>query len=69
MVSYPISSPNIVDIGYDEVSETLEIQFKLNIIYHYFNVPLSEYIELMKATNTEQYYLNFIKYNYHFELF
>lgn len=69
MVSYPISSANIVAIGYDEVTETLEIQFKLNIKYHYFNVPLSEYIELMKAPNPEEYYLNFIKYNYHFELF
>lgn len=69
MNRYPVNTNNILSIGYDEVSETLEIEFKLKIIYHYFNVPLSEYIALMKAHDTEVYYLNFIKYTYHFELF
>ena len=69
MITYPISSQNIVSVGYDEVSQTLEIQFKLKITYRYFEVPLSEFIELMKAPNPEAYYLRFIKYTYHFELF
>lgn len=69
MVHYPIASANIVSIGYDEVHQTLEVQLKLKITYRYFEVPLSEYIELMKAPDTEEYYLNFVKYNYHFESF
>ena len=40
MNRYPINSANIVSVGYDEVNEVLEIEFKLKIIHQYYNVPL-----------------------------
>jgi len=69
MNRYPVNTNNILSIGYDEVNEVLEMEFKLKIIYNYLNVPIAEYIALMKAQNPEEYYLNYIKFNYHFELF
>lgn len=69
MNRYPVNTTNILSIGYDEVNEVLEMEFKLKIIYHYLNVPITEYIALMKAQNPEEYYLNYIKFNYHYELY
>lgn len=69
MNRYPVNTTNILSIGYDEVNEVLEMEFKLKIIYHYLNVPITEYIALMKSPNPEEYYLNYIKFNYHYELF
>lgn len=42
----PVSSSNIVAIGYDTATLTLQVQFK-NAVYQYFDVPLSVYEELM----------------------
>lgn len=39
MKRQPVSSSNIVAIGCDTTSETLEIEFKSGLIYQYFNVP------------------------------
>lgn len=43
---FPVSSSNIVAIGYDSTSLTLQVQFK-DAVYQYFDVPLSVYEELM----------------------
>lgn len=69
MTQYLIQSSNITYIGYDEVNQVLEIEFKLNVIHQYFEVPLSEFIALMKSENTEEFYLNFIQCKYHFDTF
>lgn len=34
-----VTSSNIASIGYDETSETLEIEFKNGGVYQYFDVP------------------------------
>jgi hypothetical protein len=68
MTRYPVHTKNILSVGYDEVNEVLEIELKLKLIYHYLDVPLSEYIALMKADDVEDFYLNYIKLNYHFEI-
>jgi hypothetical protein len=50
MNRYPVTSTdNIVSVGYDEIKEVLEIEFKLEVIHHYFDVPLNEFVHLMKA--------------------
>lgn len=67
MNRYPINSANIVSIGYDETTETLEIEFKLKILHHYIQVPLDEFIFLMKSSNTEKYFVQFIQNKYHFD--
>ena len=33
-----VSSSNIVSVGYDPASETLEIEFQSGAVYQYYNV-------------------------------
>jgi hypothetical protein len=68
MNRYPVESENIVSIGYDEIAQKLEIEFRLKVIYNYLEVPLSEYVAIMKAPNTDEFYFNFIQSKYHFEI-
>ena len=69
MNQYLIKSRNIINIGYDEVDQVLEIEFKLNVVHQYFDVPLDEFVALMKAEDTEEFYFNFINCRYHYDTF
>ena len=44
----PVTSSNVVSVGYDEASETLEVEFK-NGVYQYYNVPKLIYEQMMSA--------------------
>lgn len=44
----PVTSSNVVSIGYDAASQILEIEFK-SAIYHYTGVPADVHAELMSA--------------------
>jgi len=44
-----VSSSNIVSVGYDPPSETLEVEFQNGSVYQYYNVGQSTYDELMAA--------------------
>lgn len=44
-----VSSSNIVSVGYDPASETLEIEFQSGGVYQYYNVGQSTYDEFMAA--------------------
>jgi len=68
-MQYLVDEPNIVSIGYDEVREILEIEFKLQAIHHYFGVSLNEFVALMKADEMETHYFNCIYSKYHFNVF
>ena len=46
-----VSSSNIVSIGYDSASETLEIEFKSGGTYQYYNVPSPIHQQLMEAAS------------------
>jgi len=58
IVREPVSSTNVASIGYDELSETLEVEFQNGTIYQYFNVGLSLY-EQLKAAPSKGQFLNF----------
>lgn len=38
-----VSSSNIKSIGYDQETETLEIEFNSKHIYQYYNIPFNIY--------------------------
>lgn len=63
----PVKSSNLVSVGYDASSETLEIEFKGGRIYHYFNVPMSVYVALMAASSIGSYHAENIKEQYQYE--
>lgn len=69
MTKYPINATNILNVGFDEEAQILEIEFRLNVIHHYFNVSLNEFVAFMKADDIEEFYFNFIQCQYHFDVF
>lgn len=52
----PVTSIDITQIGYQEDSETLEIQFSRGEVCQYYNVPSDIYDEVMKSSAKEEYY-------------
>jgi hypothetical protein len=61
-----VSSTNIVSIGYDPNSQTLEVEFTSYSIYQYFGVPEHIHAELMNAGSKGQYLNNYIKNVYQY---
>ncbi|KWV48534.1 KTSC domain containing protein [Bradyrhizobium macuxiense] len=62
-----VNSSNLVSVGYDEDSSTLEVEFKGGAVYRYLNVPSFEYERLMAATSHGIYFNANIKNGYPFE--
>jgi len=58
---FPVESSNIVSIGYDPVTSTLEIEFHSGAIYQYFAVPQEIYDGLMNARSKGAFFHQFIK--------
>ena len=56
-----VNSSNILEIGYDEGSQTLEILFKNDRAYQYFAVPHQVADELMNAASHGQYLNQHVK--------
>ncbi|TYL86104.1 KTSC domain-containing protein [Bradyrhizobium cytisi] len=62
-----VNSSNLVSVGYDEDSSTLEVEFKGGAVYRYLNVPSFEYERLMAANSHGAYFNANIKNGYSFE--
>jgi hypothetical protein len=60
----PITSTNIRAAGYDEDSQTLEVEFNSGLVYQYAGVPASEYEGLMNADSKGKYLNANIKNRY-----
>lgn len=59
-----VSSSNIASVGYDEASQTLEIEFNSGGIYEYYDVPEYVYQELISASSVGRYFIQAIKNTY-----
>lgn len=62
----PVTSSNIISIGYAPASETLEVEFQSSI-YQYFNVPSAIYNELMEANSHGKYLRQEIQNHYEYK--
>ncbi|MBW5406391.1 KTSC domain-containing protein [Morganella morganii] len=61
----PVSSLNLRSVGYDQTTNTLEVEFNHGGIYQYFCVPPHVHSELMKAPSKSRYlYVNVKKAGY-----
>jgi len=60
-----VSSSNVLSIGYDASSSTLEVEFNSGSIYQYSGVPEAVYTALMCASSKGSYLNNHIKDRYH----
>lgn len=61
MERVPVSSSNLLSVGYEPESETLEIEFRSSGIYQYFNVPSFMHERLMAATSVGTFFNDEIK--------
>lgn len=62
----PVSSSNLVSVGYEPDTSTLEIEFH-NGLYEYYNVPQSIYNGLMGAPSKGSYFHQKIKDVFNFK--
>lgn len=59
-----VASSNVASVGYDEPSQTLEVEFTNGSIYQYFNVGELLYQEFMQAPSKGQFLNAYIKNAY-----
>lgn len=62
-----VSSSNISSIGYDDVQQILEVEFHGGRVYHYYDVPMYVYEELMDASSHGTYLSANVKGNYQYD--
>ena len=60
----PVVSSNIRSIGYEDATQTLEIEFMNCWIYQYYNVREIIYSEMMKANSKGKFFYYYIKNRY-----
>lgn len=61
-----IDSTSIEEVGYDEDSQTLEIEFKNGSVYQYFDVPKKIHEDLMSAGSAGAYLAKSVKGHFRF---
>jgi hypothetical protein len=59
-----VSSTNIVSVGYDQQSQTLEVEFSNGSIYQYYNVGSTLYDSFMQAPSKGQFLSAYIRSAY-----
>ncbi len=57
----PYASTSIASIGYDEPSQTLEIEFISGTVYQYYNVNKNIYDALMAAPSKGKFFAHQIR--------
>lgn len=51
-----VNSSNLVTVGYDTASKTLEVEFQSGNIYQYLDVPETIYQSLMTSESKGQFF-------------
>jgi len=64
MQRIPVTSSDLSSVGYDPISQTLEIQFNSGGIYQYSDVPANVYEGLMSASSHGKYFHAHIRTSY-----
>jgi hypothetical protein len=61
-----VDSTSLESLGYDEDSETLEVEFKNGTLYQYFDVPRNVFEALRDAGSVGAYLASNVKGHYRF---
>lgn len=61
-----VTSSNVASVGYDEESQTLEIEFNNGSVYQYYDVPKHVYESLMQASSVGGFLSSNIKGQYRY---
>ncbi|HJT19220.1 MAG TPA: KTSC domain-containing protein [Nitrospira sp.] len=62
----PVDSEGVRAVGYEEERKILYIQYPERAIYEYFDVPVSEFIDLIHAESIGWFVNKRIKPYYHY---
>lgn len=60
----PVSSSSLASVGYDPVSEILEIEFNNGRVYEYYNFPKFMYERMIEAPSIGSFFNTEIKNAY-----
>lgn len=63
----PVESSTIKAVGYDEKSETLEVEFRTGAVYQYYDFPAPLYRRLLQATSKGKFFAAEIKHDYRYQ--
>lgn len=63
----PVASSDIASVGYDDATQTLEIEFKATGVYRYFSVPAQVAAGLLATPSPGKYFRQHIKGKYAWE--
>ncbi|MFQ5911262.1 MAG: KTSC domain-containing protein [Thermoplasmata archaeon] len=66
MIRKPVESSNLISVGYDSKSATLEIEFRSGDVYRYFDVAESLYVKLMEAPSHGKFFHAHIRDKYRY---
>ena len=67
MTRTPVVSSNVVSVGYDAASKTLEVEFNGGAVYQYFGVPSSVHQGLLNADSVGSYFSAHVKFSYKYK--
>ncbi|NIM13455.1 MAG: KTSC domain-containing protein [Candidatus Aminicenantes bacterium] len=56
-----VTPSNVVSVGYDPGTQTLEVEFKNGYVYQYFDVPETIYDSMLNAESAGEFLINNIK--------
>ena len=66
MIRTPVSSSNIISVGYDTGTQTMEVEFNSGAVYQYFDIPQGIYDAFMAAGSKGEFFAAQIKGNYRY---
>ena len=61
MNRYQVASSNVRSIGYDSMTQTLEVEFQSGWVYQYYGVPDFLHQQLMQASSKGQFLHQYIR--------
>jgi hypothetical protein len=64
IVREPVASTSVASLGYDEQTETLEVEFLNGSVYQYFNVGVDLYQQMLTAPSKGQFLSTYIRNAY-----
>ena len=66
MLKQSVASTNLMSVGYDERTQTLEVEFLNGRVYQYYGVPDNMHDQLMRASSKGRFFNTYIRNSYPF---
>lgn len=60
----PVNSKNLASVGYDPITQTLEVELLNKKIYHFYGVSNADHEDLLSADSHGTYFSKYIKEKY-----